>query len=72
MNNHGESSFIFVAFNHLTKWIEKVIRLRATISIKNAINSLVIEKHGIPKCILSDNGCKFINDLVQNFTKNYI
>lgn len=67
----GTNLFIFIAIDHYTKWIEtKIIKSKTATEIIEAINTLIINKHGIPEKILSDSGLEFENKNVKLFTDN--
>lgn len=62
-----KNRYLLVAVEHYTKWIEAApINNKDASTITKLINSLILEKHGIPKCIISDNGLEFANKEVEN------
>lgn len=61
--------FIFVAIDHYTKWVEtKLMYDKSAQSVLQAIKELIIEKHGIPKRLLSDSGLEFANQQLRHYT----
>ncbi|MGL4849121.1 MAG: RNase H-like domain-containing protein, partial [Clostridium sp.] len=53
----GGNSFIFIAIDHYSKWVETaIINHKTGPVITEAIQKLIIDKHGIPTIILTDNG----------------
>ena len=71
--DHNKSSeFILIAVDHYTKWMEtKRLKNKSASEISKCIKELIIDKHGIPKKILSDNGLEFKNEPIINLTKNF-
>ena len=70
--NEGQNKFIFVAVNHYSKWTEaKVITNKDKRTVSNAIEDLIIKKHGSPKRIYSDNGCEFVNEDIKILCRKY-
>ncbi|KAF9762243.1 Gag-Pol polyprotein [Nosema granulosis] len=64
--------YIFVAIDHFTKWVEtKVLESKSANNIGQAVEELIILKHGIPERILSDNGLEFDNKIVAEIAKKY-
>lgn len=52
--------FIFMEFDHYTKWIEtKILTDKRAPSIMEAIQSVIFSKHGNPETISSDCGKEF-------------
>lgn len=67
--NQSNNFFIFVAIDHYTKWIETaIIRDKPVDTIKNAIETLIISKHGIPRKLLTDCGLEFTNEKMKELT----
>ncbi|KRH93336.1 pol polyprotein, partial [Pseudoloma neurophilia] len=63
--------FIFVAVDHFTKYVEtKVIKTKTSKDIKEAISSLIVNKHGKPETILSDCGLEFTSKEIEKFLKD--
>lgn len=61
----GQNDFIFIAIDHYTKWMEtRKLKNKSSSVILKAIQELIIDKHGIPNRILSDNGLEFKNEQV--------
>ncbi|KRH92279.1 putative transposable element, partial [Pseudoloma neurophilia] len=59
--------YILVAIDHYTKWTETApINDKTADTVVKIIKRLIIDKHGIPETILSDNGTEFQN---QEMTK---
>lgn len=73
LRSDGKSNkFIFVAIDHYTKWIESaILESKDMKSTADAIEKLIIKKHGIPERILSDNGLEFKNEAVLSLQKKY-
>lgn len=67
-DKNGNSEFIFVAIDHYTEWMQT----KSAKLILQAVKELILDKHGIPKKILSDNGLEFKNEHTQNCAKNSI
>ena len=64
--------FILVAIDHYSKWVEtKAIKTKDMKTVIEAIKELIIEKHGIPEKIYTDNGLEFNNSLAQEFTAEF-
>ena len=64
------NQFIFVAIDHYTKWIEaKVIQNKTAEEIVQAAQELIIQKHGIPKRILTDCGLEFNNEKTKELSR---
>ena len=67
----GRNDFIFIAIDHYTKWMEtRRLRSKCAIEVLNAIKDLIINKHGIPKRILSDKGLEFRNEQISKLCKD--
>ena len=67
-----KNKFILVAIDHYTKWVEtKELKSKDKISVNNAIKEMIIDKHGAPQKIYSDNGLEFNNETIKNLCKNY-
>ncbi|KAI4293155.1 hypothetical protein PAPHI01_2429 [Pancytospora philotis] len=63
---HG-NKFIFVAIDHYTKWVEAApIKTKDKESIARLVQQLIIDKHGSPQRILTDNGLEFDNNVLAN------
>jgi len=68
---NGRSKFIFVAINHHTKWIEtRVLNKKGKKEVSKAVQELIIDKHGIPEMIYTDNGREFNNEEVIRVAKD--
>lgn len=62
---NNTNKFIFVAIDHFTKWIEtSVIEHKSSENALKLIEKLIVDKHGIPTNIWSDNGLEFQNEKV--------
>lgn len=71
-SHDGSNKFIFVAVDHYSKWVEaKIINRKTGIEIKEAIEDLIIKKHGIPETLLTDNGLEFRNSHITDLSKKY-
>ncbi|KAI5150472.1 hypothetical protein ENBRE01_1516 [Enteropsectra breve] len=69
-DKNGNSDFIFIAVDHYTKWMEtRRIKNKTASEVLKAIKDLIINKHGIPNKIISDNGLEFRNEQVTNLHK---
>ena len=69
---NDSNRFIVVAIDHYTKWLEaKVINHKTADEIQKAIEELIIEKHGTPEKILTDQGTEFENSKIQELAKEY-
>ncbi|KAF9763833.1 Pol polyprotein [Nosema granulosis] len=54
------NSFILVAINHYSKWIEtKTLSNKSGDKVAKGIEEIIIKKHGTPEGILSDCGLEF-------------
>ena len=63
---NNSNKFIFVGIDHYTKWIETAIMDRKDASTTSElIQTLIIDKHGIPNKIFSDNGLECANKGIQ-------
>lgn len=72
IQNKNKNKFIFMAIDHFTKWIEtRVITQKDSNTIYKCIKELIINKHGVPNMILSDNGCEFINNKINQLKEEY-
>ena len=70
--NNNSNQFIFVAIDHYTKWVEaRVIYHKTAQEVRDAIVELIIEKHGTPEKILTDQGKEFDNQLIQALAHTY-
>lgn len=68
----GGNKFIFVAIDHHTKWVETaILASKDAISTGILVKRLIIEKHGIPLRILTDNGLEFNNNHVMAMARQY-
>ncbi|MGL4850996.1 MAG: reverse transcriptase domain-containing protein [Clostridium sp.] len=68
----GGSRFIFVAIDHFSKWVEtRVIENKSAAEIVRAIKELILDRHGTPERILSDNGLEFGNKQIQQLAEGY-
>ncbi|WUR04295.1 endonuclease [Vairimorpha necatrix] len=66
----SQNSFIFIAIDHYSKWVETaVINYKTGSKIMGLIQQLIIEKHGIPERILTDNGLEFINSDIKDLAE---
>lgn len=74
MIKKGNASFIFLAQDNYTKWIEgRVISNKKAKTIKECINELIVNKHGTPEELYCDHGREFVNeDIKQLCTENKI
>ncbi|KAI5151211.1 hypothetical protein ENBRE01_1973 [Enteropsectra breve] len=67
----GKNKFIFVAIDHFSKWLEaKVIDNKEAHTIISCITELILNKHGRPSVILTDNGLEFKNTECENLAKD--
>lgn len=65
---NGINKFIIVAINHYNKWIEtRVINYKTKEAIIEFVRTQIVEKHGLPRRILSDIGKEFDNREVREF-----
>ncbi|KAM0685254.1 hypothetical protein COBT_003537, partial [Conglomerata obtusa] len=59
-------------YDHFTKLSETaLLKGKQVNKIAICVEKLIIEKHGIPKTIYSDNGLEFKNLLTDTLTKKY-
>jgi hypothetical protein len=66
------NSFIFIAIDHYSKWIEtKQIKRKSAEDICEAIEELIIKRNGIPNKILTDQGLEFNNELTKKLSDKY-
>jgi hypothetical protein len=66
------NSYIFIAIDHYTKWIEtRKIYDKSANTINLAIEELILKKHGIPSTILTDNGLEFNNEHSRTLAQKY-
>lgn len=69
---NNKNKFIFIAIDHYTKWLEtKVLENKSSIKTVEAIEELIIKRHGIPSKILTDNGLEFKNSYIDALTRKY-
>lgn len=69
---NGVNHFILVAIDHYSKWVEtKHLKNKEAETIKDAIEELIIGKHGVPKTILSDCGLEFKNKHINELKMKY-
>lgn len=70
--SNGTNRFIFMAIDHYTKWLETtIVNQKTGESIEEAIRRLIIQKHGTPARILSDQGLEFDNNRIRELSKEY-
>lgn len=51
LEDKGRNKFIMVCIDHNTRWVEtKIITQKTVSAISKAVEELIIEKHGIPRC----------------------
>lgn len=68
----GGNYFILVAVDHYTKWMEaKLLANKDAFSVCKAIKELILDKHGHPECILTDNGKEFRNSHIHELISKY-
>ncbi|MGL5690887.1 MAG: RNase H-like domain-containing protein, partial [Bacteroidales bacterium] len=66
-NEEGQNKFIFVAIDHYSKWTEACVLNRKSAQLTaDAVQKLIIDKHGSPESILSDNGLEFCNNQIKD------
>lgn len=66
------NSFILVAIDHYTKWIEtKFLSNKSGDKVAKAIEEIIIKKHGTPDRILSDCELEFKNSHIVDLQKKY-
>jgi transposase InsO family protein len=71
-DQRGNNKFIFIAIDHYSKWVEtSILATKDATSAMNAVEELIIKKHGIPKRILSDNGLEFVNTKMKCMAERY-
>ncbi|MGL5773036.1 MAG: DDE-type integrase/transposase/recombinase [Bacteroidales bacterium] len=71
-NEQGQNKFIFVAIDHYSKWTEACVLDRKSAQLTaEAIQKLIIDKHGSPDSILSDNGLEFSNNKIKEICNKY-
>ena len=64
--------YILVVIDHYSKWIEtKAIKSKDMHTVMNAIKEIIIEKHGTPEKIYSDNGLEFNNAITEKLASDY-
>lgn len=49
----------------------RLIQNKDALTICTAIKDLIIIKHGVPQCILTDNGKEFCNSIISQLTLDY-
>ncbi|KAF9760999.1 Retrovirus-related Pol polyprotein from transposon [Nosema granulosis] len=70
--DNKSNKFIVVAIDHYSKWVEtKVISTKSGEKVSKAIEELIIQKHGIPKRILTDCGLEFKNTHISDLRIKY-
>lgn len=71
-DEENKNYYIFVAIDHFTKWAETaLLKGKQADKIATCVEKLIIEKHGIPKTIYSDNGHEFKNLSTDTLCKKY-
>lgn len=66
------TKYIFVAVDHFSKWIETaVLDTKEPKNICEAVTRNILNKHGIPQKILTDNGTEFKNKMTAELTSKY-
>ncbi|MGL5707191.1 MAG: integrase, partial [Aeromonas sp.] len=71
-NEEGKNKFIFVAIDHYSKWTEACVLDRKSAQLTaEAVQKLIIDKHGSPESILSDNGLEFCNGQIKEICGKY-
>ncbi|KAI4291275.1 hypothetical protein PAPHI01_0549 [Pancytospora philotis] len=64
--------FLLVAIDHYTKWVEAVpIKAKDKYNICAFVKKHIIEKHGAPQRILTDNGLEFNNLELKSLLSEY-
>ncbi len=70
--SEGKNKYILTAIDHYGKWLEtKVLNNKKAETVTAALQSIIIDKHGSPKRLLTDNGLEFINKDLQNLCQRY-
>ena len=62
-------SFILVATDHFTKWVEALPLKKA--KQKDVIQDQIIHRFGIPQSITTDQGTMFIEEEMNYFVADY-
>lgn len=66
------NKLILVAIDHYPKWIETpALKSKDMNSVSQAIEEMIIARHGIPKMILSDNGLESSNTVINGLRDKY-
>ncbi|KAF9748547.1 Retrovirus-related Pol polyprotein from transposon, partial [Nosema granulosis] len=66
------NSFLLVAIDHYSKWIEtRILNTKSGREVASAIEEIIIKRHGTPRRILSDCGLEFKNQHISELQKKY-
>lgn len=64
--------FVVTAIDHYSKFLEtKIVADKSAETILEVIKEIIIEKHGIPDKIITDNWLEFVNGKIQEFANQY-
>ncbi|KAI5149383.1 hypothetical protein ENBRE01_0871 [Enteropsectra breve] len=67
-----KNKYIFVAIDHFSKWVETApLKNKSKEAVAFLIKSLIIDKHGAPRQILTDNGLEFVNKEFSSLLTKY-
>jgi hypothetical protein len=70
--DYGINKFIVVCIDHHSKWVEtKVVLNKSAEVICQAVEELIISKHGVPERILTDSGLSFNNKLTMELSNRH-
>ncbi|KAF9763576.1 Transposon Tf2-6 polyprotein [Nosema granulosis] len=68
----GRTKYILTAVDHYSKWLEtRILENKSSLTLVEAIKKTILNKHGTPSRILSDNGLEFGNKHVQKLAEEY-
>ena len=66
-----QMKFLLVAIDYFTKWVEvEALATITEIKVQNFVWKNIICRFGIPRTIISDNGCQFDSQAFRSFCSN--
>ena len=66
-----QMKFLLVAIDYFTKWVEaEALATITETKVQNFVWKNIVCRFGIPRTIISDNGCQFDNQAFRSFCSN--
>ncbi|XP_028953575.1 uncharacterized protein [Malus domestica] len=67
-----EHTFIIVAIDYFTKWVEaSTVKTLTATAVKNFIETKILHRYGVPKTIVIECGPSFISKEVEEFASKF-